>query len=262
MFTNYNTVEYELQYTLLFSADFLTDMSYNRGMCGRYGFSVKNAKDVYERFDTANELEDFKPRYNIAPGQQNPIITKHSPNQISRMVWGLIPHWAKDTKFQFQTINARVEGIERKSVYSKPFRTQRCIVAATGFYEPDKIHYSKPPFPWHYFQLKDGALFGFAGLYDIWKDPQTGKEIHSYTIITTQPNSLVGTVHDRMPVILHEADEESWLNPDITEPELLLPMLRPYPAERMETWRVGDGAKNPRNDSAELIKPLKEAHGY
>ena len=66
-------------------------------MCGRYGFSVKNAKDVYERFDTYNELSDFKPRWNIAPGQLNPVITKHSPNQISRMVWGLIPFWAKDT---------------------------------------------------------------------------------------------------------------------------------------------------------------------
>jgi putative SOS response-associated peptidase YedK len=86
-------------------------------MCGRYGFPVKNAKDVYERFDTYNELSDFKPRYNIAPGELNLVITKHSPNQISRMVWGLIPFWAKDDKFQFQTINARVEGIESKPTY-------------------------------------------------------------------------------------------------------------------------------------------------
>jgi putative SOS response-associated peptidase YedK len=226
-------------------------------MCGRYGFSVKNAKDVYERFDTSNELADFKPRYNIAPGQQNPVITKHSPNQISRMVWGLIPFWAKDDKFKFQTINARAEGIESKATYRKPFRTQRCIVPATGFYEPDKLHYTKPLFPWHYFQLKDGELLGFAGLYDIWKDPKTGKEIKSYTIITTQPNELVGTVHGRMPVILNKEDEESWLNPDITEPEHLLPLLQSYPAEEMETWRVGDGAKNPRNDDEGLIKPLE-----
>jgi putative SOS response-associated peptidase YedK len=159
-------------------------------MCGRYGFSVKNAKDVSERFDTINELADFTPRWNIAPRQPNPVITRHSPNQISRMVWGLIPFWAKDTKFQFQTINARVEGIEHKPVYKKPFRTQRCLVPATGFYEPDKLHYSKPPFPWHYFQLKDGELFAFAGLYDRWINPKTDKEIHSYTIITPSPMSL------------------------------------------------------------------------
>jgi putative SOS response-associated peptidase YedK len=178
------------------------------------------------------------------------------------MIWGLIPSWAKYDSFRFNTVNARVEGIESKSVYySKPFRTQRCIVPATGFYEPDKIHYAKPPFPWHYFQLKDGELFGFAVLYDIWQDP-TGKEIKSYTIITTQPNNLVGAVHNRMPVILQKEDEEAWVNPDLTEPEHLLPLLKQYPAEHMETWRVGDGAKNPRNDSAELIKPLKEAHGH
>jgi putative SOS response-associated peptidase YedK len=82
------------------------------------------------------------------------------------------------------------EGIENKPVYKKPFRTQRCLVPATGFYEPDKIHFSKPPFPWRYFQLKDQPIFGFAGLYDLWKDPKTGKEIYSYTIITTQPNEL------------------------------------------------------------------------
>jgi putative SOS response-associated peptidase YedK len=159
-------------------------------MCCRYGFSGKNATDIYERFDTSNELSGYQPRWNIAPGQQNPVITKHSPNQISRMVWGLIPFWAKDDKFKFQTINARVEGIKNKPVYRKPFRTQRCLVPATGFYEPDKIHYSKPPFPWHYFQLQGGGLFAFAGLYDIWKDPKTGKEIKSYTIITTQANGV------------------------------------------------------------------------
>jgi putative SOS response-associated peptidase YedK len=235
MFFNYTAEQYEMQYTLLICNCFLTEERYNRGMCGRYGFSVKNAKDVYERFDTYNELPDLQPRYNIAPGQQNPVITKHSPNQISRMVWGLIPFWTKDNKFQFNTINARAEGIETKPVYKKPFRQQRCLVPATGFYEPDKLHYAKPPFPWYYFQLKDGALFGFAGLYDIWKDPKTGEEIKSYTIITTQPNELVGTVHNRMPVILHKDDEEAWLNPDITEPEHLLPLLKPYSAEHMET---------------------------
>jgi putative SOS response-associated peptidase YedK len=225
-------------------------------MCGSYGFSVKHAKDVYERFDAYNELADYKPRWNIKPGQHNPVITKHSPNQISRMIWGLIPFWAKDTKILFQTINARVEGIESKATYRKPFRTQRCLVLATGFYEPDKLHYTKPPFPWHHFQLKGGEQFAFAGLYDIWKDPKTGKEVTSYTIITTQPNALVGAVHVRMPVILQKADEEAWLNPDLTEPEHLLPLLKPYPADKMETWRVGDGAKTSRNDSEELIKPI------
>jgi putative SOS response-associated peptidase YedK len=193
---------------------------------------------------------------NIAPGQMNPVITSHSPNQISRMFWGLIPHWAKDDTQKFHTINARAETAATSPAYREPFRHTRCIVPATGFYEPDKIHYAKPPFPWHYFQLKDQKIFGFAGLYDIWKDKQTGKEIKSYTIITTTPNSLVGTIHDRMPVILEPGDEATWLNPDIVEPERLLPLLKSYPAEKMEAWRVGDAARNPKNDSPALITPL------
>jgi putative SOS response-associated peptidase YedK len=231
-------------------------------MCGAYGFSVTNAKEVYDRFEIENILEGLKPRWNVRPGQMNPIITSQSPNRISRMFWGLIPHFAQDENYKYKTINAKAETVSRLPTFREPLRHKRCIVPATGFYEPDKLHFAKPPFPWHYFQLKEQALFGFAGLYDVWKDPTTGKEIHSYTIITTQPNTLVGTVHDRMPVILDKEDEEAWVNPDLTESEHLLPLLKQYPAEHMETWRVGDGAKNPRNDSAELIKPLKEAHGH
>ena len=226
-------------------------------MCGAYGFSVNNAKEVYDRFEIENILEGLKPRWNVRPGQMNPIITSQSPNRISRMFWGLIPHFAQDENYKYKTINAKAETVSRLPTFREPFRHKRCIVPATGFYEPDKTHYAKPPFPWHYFHLPEQPLFGFAGIYDIWKDQQTGKEIYSYTIITTTPNALVGKIHDRMPVILQKEDEETWLNPDITEPEHLLPLLQPYPADQMEEWPVGDAARNPRNDSPELIKPVR-----
>jgi putative SOS response-associated peptidase YedK len=225
-------------------------------MCGAYGFSVKDAKEVYDRFEVVNQLEDLKPRWNVRPGQMNPVITSHSPNQISRMFWGLIPHWAKDKSFAYKTINARAETVATLATYKQPFRHKRCIVPATGFYEPDKIHFSKPPYPWHYFQLKDQKVFGFAGLYDVWKDRETGKEMHTYTVITTEPNTVVGEWHDRMPVILQKEDEDTWLNPDISEPAQLLPLLKSYPAEKMETWPVGDEARNVRNDYPELLKPV------
>jgi putative SOS response-associated peptidase YedK len=225
-------------------------------MCGAYGFSVKVAKATYDRFEVVNTLEDLKPRWNVRPGQMNPVVTSHSPNRMSRMFWGLIPAWAKDKSFGYKTINARAETIATLPTFRQPLRNKRCIVPATGFYEPDKIHYEKPPYPWHYFTLKDQELFGFAGLYDIWKDKQTGSEIYSYTIITTTPNELVGQVHDRMPVILDREVETEWLNPDLVETERLLQMLKPYPADKMEVWKVGDEARNPRNDYAELIRPL------
>jgi putative SOS response-associated peptidase YedK len=226
-------------------------------MCGAYGFSVKDAKEVYDRFEVVNILENFKPRWNVRPGQMNPVVISHSPNQITRMFWGLIPHWAKEDSYKYKTINAKAETVAKLPTFREPFRNKRCIVPATGFYEPDKKHYSKPPFPWHYFQLKDQMLFGFAGLYDIWKDKQTEKEIYSYTIITTEPNEIVGQYHERMPVILERGDEETWLNPDITESAQLLPFLKPYPANKMEEWHVGDAARNSRNDYPELIQPIK-----
>ncbi|MDQ6659789.1 MAG: SOS response-associated peptidase, partial [Chloroflexota bacterium] len=196
-------------------------------MCGRYGFSVKDAQEVYERFEIVNTLPDFHPRFNIAPGQLNPVVLRHSPNSIQRMFWGLIPSWAKDERMRYTTINARVETVKEKSAYRKPLRYQRCLVPATGFYEWDKKQ--KPSRP-YYFHLKHEPLFAFAGVYDVWHDPKTGKEIQSYTIITTQANSVVGAIHARMPVILRKEDEEAWLNPDETEPDALLPLLRPYAA--------------------------------
>jgi putative SOS response-associated peptidase YedK len=194
-------------------------------MCGAYGFSVNDAKEVYDRFEVVNQLEDLKPRWNVRPGQMNPVITSHSPNRISRMFWGLIPHWAKDKSFAYKTINARAETVAELATYKQPFRHKRCIVPATGFYEPDKIHFAKPPYPWHYFQLKDQKVFGFAGLYDFWKDRETGKEMHTYTIITTQPNAVVGEWHDRMPVILQKEDEDTWLKPGYIRASALITAL-------------------------------------
>jgi len=230
-------------------------------MCGAYGFSIQDAKEVYARFEVVNQLEDLHARFNLRPGQLNPVITSHSPNHISRMFWGLIPHWAKDEKSKYRTINAKAETVAELPTYREPFRHKRCLVPATGFYEPDKINYTKQPFPWHYFQLVDQRLFGLAGLYDIWMDKQTGKEIWSYTIITTVPNEIVGQYHDRMPVILEKGFEEAWLNPDIVDVERLSKMLKPYPSERMEEWRVGDDARNPKNDYPEVIKPSLAEEG-
>jgi putative SOS response-associated peptidase YedK len=226
-------------------------------MCGAYGFSVKDAKEVNDRFSVVNTLEGLKARYNLRPGQMNPVITAHSPNQISSMFWGLIPHFVDDRNYSYKysTINAKAETVATLRTYREPLRRSRCIVPATGFYEPDKEHGKKSLYPWHYFRLKREDLFAFAGLYDTWKDRQTGKELHSYTIITTTPNAVVGAYHHRMPVILHREDEAAWLNPDIAEPAELLPLLKPYPEEEMEEWRVSDAARSYKNDYPELIKP-------
>jgi len=221
-------------------------------MCGAYGFSVKDAKEVYKRFDIANSLDDFTPRYNIRPGQMNPVITQNSKKYIERMFWGIIPFFTKDYSHKYKTMNARVETVMELPTYSKLFRKQRCLVPATGFFEWDKTQ--KPSVP-YYFYLKNDPIFAFAGLYDSWVDPKTNQEIHSYTIITTKANQVVGKVHPRMPVILHREDEKKWLSPTQIAQELLA-LLTPYPNDEMQEYMVDTAVNSPRNDNPEIIKPL------
>lgn len=222
-------------------------------MCGRYGFSVEDAQKVYDRFEIETVHFDLKPRYNIAPGQVNPTIISHSPNELTGMFWGLIPSWARDDSFKFKTINARSEDVENKPMYKKPFRFQRCMVPATGFYE---WYGDKPPKQPYYFKMKDDSMFAFAGLYDIWHDPKTGKEVKSYTILTCAPNSLVGKYHNRMPVILDQEDEEKWVNPDISEIDDIKEMIRAYPASKMEAYPVSTSVNYAKTDTKDLIKPI------
>jgi putative SOS response-associated peptidase YedK len=226
-------------------------------MCGAYGLSVRNIQNLIDRFDIVNFLDNFKPRWNIRPGQSNPVIIDQGNKEIELMVWGLIPHFATDEQYKYKTINAKAETVDKLPTFRHSFVKKRCLVPATGFYEPDKINFVKQPFPWHYFKMKDNSIFSFAGLYDIWKDKNNGTEIHSYSIITTVPNTIVGKYHDRMPVILEKEDEDIWLNPDVDEASQLLPLLKPFPSDKLEEWEVGAEARNPRNDYPEVIEPRK-----
>ncbi len=98
-------------------------------------------------------------------------------------------------------------------------------------------------------------VFGFAGLYDVWHDNE-GKELKTYTIITTTPNAVVAPIHDRMPAILERKDEEEWLNPDETEPDRLLKLLHPYTAGEMDGYPVSRLVNSPKNDTKEVIEPV------
>lgn len=224
-------------------------------MCGRYGFSIKNIKKAYDRFEVTNTLFDYNPRYNIAPGQMNPVITKNSPKKIRRMFWGLIPFWANDRSIAFKTINARAEDIDKKPSFRKAFESHRCLIPASGFYEWNE--YTDPHYP-YYFRLKKEDIFAFAGLFDIWTDPETKKDLYSYTIITTTPNKLMEPIHHRMPVILHKEDEETWLEPDFVTPEKLLALLKPFPTVEMEAYPVSREVNNTKIDDDRLIKPVEK----
>lgn len=216
-------------------------------MCGRFTLDID--KRFYPRFRLANAILDIKPRYNIAPAQNVPVIKKKklTENELEIMRWGLIPFWAKDPNIGYKMINARSETVLEKPSFKNSFKTKRCLVPATGFYEWEKQGSEKIP---HYFHLKDKQYFAFAGLYDIWKDPE-GNEIKTFTIITTKPNSLVSNIHDRMPVIIEEKDEQEWLmNDDLG---FLESLLKSYTPKEMDEYVVSQKVNGTKNDSRELI---------
>ncbi|HPP16688.1 MAG TPA: SOS response-associated peptidase [Dictyoglomaceae bacterium] len=221
-------------------------------MCGR--FTLIQVEKIPERFDAKIFGEvNLRKRYNISPGQPVPLVFQESPNKIEEMIWGLIPHWASDPSTSKALINARSDSLLEKPAFKESFLKRRCLVPADGFYEWKLAGKEKIP---HYIRMKDSSLFAFAGLYDIWKD-KDGKVIKTFTIITTEPNSLLKNIHNRMPVILREEDEKIWVNKEEKDVDKLLSILKPYPPELMEAYPVSKKVNSNNNDSEDLIKPIK-----
>lgn len=170
-------------------------------MCGRYRLS-RRKQVMEEYFDTAPWEDDWSPRYNIAPMQPVPVIRQHPKQpvrQVSLMKWGLIPDWAKDPSIATNTINAKSETAASKPAFRDPLKLRRCLIPADGFYEWKRIGTAKQPYC---FEVNKGELFAFAGIWDGWKNA-TGNWIKTCSIVTTSPNALTASVHDRMPVILN-----------------------------------------------------------
>ena len=218
-------------------------------MCGRY--SLVSTENIAARFDAQQQQLTLSPRYNVAPSQSMPVVVRNSPNRLLEMQWGLIPSWSKEPRAQFSTINARAETITKSPVFRGPFKSRRCLVPASGFFEWQRTERGKQPFC---IRLKDGDLFAFAGLYDIWHDAE-GSELYSYTVITTTPNDLVASIHNRMPVILRQEDEDVWLDKE-SDPAQLLALLKAYPADKMEAYPVSRAVNSPANDGAELMRSV------
>ncbi len=218
-------------------------------MCGRY--TLVEVDGLQRRFALEAPLPEVPARYNVAPTQTMPVVTRHSPNHLELMRWGLIPSWAKDPTVGNRMINARAETVAERPAYKRALERRRCLIPASGFYEWKQTEHGKVPY---YIHLTDEPLFAFAGLYENWKAPDE-TWVRSYTIITTSANDLMAPLHNRMPVILDREDEDLWLDPDATEPERLLPLLRPYPARRMAAYPVSRAVNSPTNDSPTLITP-------
>jgi putative SOS response-associated peptidase YedK len=168
---------------------------------------------------------------------------------LAMFKWGFMPHWAQGDPGK-KPVNARAETVATTPMFADSFRLRRCFVPADGFYEWKTVNKKKMPV---HFRLKTGEPFGFAGIWDVWNGP-SGK-VFSCAIITTEPNELTRDVHDRMPVILARADEAAWLDPSNHSPDVLLPMLKAYPAGEMEAAQVNPALNKPSFEGPDCLSP-------
>jgi putative SOS response-associated peptidase YedK len=198
-------------------------------------------------------LENYQPRYNIAPTQPVAVIPNDGQNRLDFYVWGLIPFWAKDPAIGSRMINARSETLAEKPSFKSALRRRRCLIPADGFYEWQANPSGKGKTPM-YIRLQDGKPFAFAGLWERWNSPD-GSTILSTTIITTRPNALMEPIHNRMPVILPSSAYAAWLTPEETDAAALLPLLEPYPAQAMAAYAVSTLVNSPAHDAPDLIQP-------
>jgi putative SOS response-associated peptidase YedK len=221
-------------------------------MCGRYTYTQIPAEAVVVPPEEAPEMT-LEPVYNVAPSHYCPVRPMDAPSQLHLFHWGLIPHWAKDHKIGYRMINARSETILEKPAFRDPVRRSRCLVYADGFYEWQKRGKAKQPFR---IIVNEGQPFYFAGISARWRHPD-GHWIHSFSILTTEPNELMADIHDRMPVILPPSAQDRWINPHEAA-EDLLDLLRPYDPAQMRAYPVSQAVGNVRNQGPELVEPVGE----
>jgi putative SOS response-associated peptidase YedK len=220
-------------------------------MCGRFTLSVE-AEVLALRFHAQIERGAYTPTYNAAPSQALSVILNDDPESIVRADWGFVPHWADGREGVKAVINARAESVADKPFFRSAFKDNRCLVLADGFYEWRRSQ-TEGKVPYR-IALRSREPFAFAGLWSQVHD-SSGSLHSTFCIITTTPNELVAKIHDRMPVILRQEDEEDWLNPQLGLDEAKA-MLSPYPVERMVAYQVSLRVNSPTNNDEVLVRPV------
>lgn len=223
-------------------------------MCGRASLT-KTEKELEKRFNATFYREDIErynplPNFNVAPTNKLPVITNKDPEHFRPFQWGLVPFWAKDVKIGYKMINARIETLASKPAFRQAFHKRRCIVPFDGFYEWKKTDGSKQPY---FIHRKDGEAFAIAGLWEHWKDPSTGQNLYTFTLITQDPSPAISKLHDRMPAMLLPEEEHLWIDDEIPSEEALK-VIQPYPDELLEIYPVSTKVNNVRNNDPSLLE--------
>lgn len=203
-------------------------------------------------FGADGDLPNAPARFNGAPTQDMMVIRRHPTTglrHLNMLRWGLVPSWATDPRTGPPLINARSETAATSRAFGKAWAARRCLVPVDAFYEWETLGKVKQP---HAFAMTDRRPFALGALWEWWKDPRSGEEIRSFTILTTAANDLVASLHHRMPVIIAPMDQERWMAGPAHKD-----MLRPFPAEGMTRWPVSQRLNAVRADGADLLDPAE-----
>jgi putative SOS response-associated peptidase YedK len=221
-------------------------------MCGRYELS-SHPTAIALAFGLPHP-PDVRPRYNIAPAQQVPIVRGNAAGEreLVELRWGLVPRWAKDPSIGTHMINARAETVATKGAFRNAFARHRCLVPVNGFYEWKRTANGKQPL---HIGRADGRPFGLAGLYERWLSPE-GEVLDTCAIVTTQSCASLTDVHDRMPVIVPEAQYARWLDGSRHD---VADLLVPWAGEELRVYPVSKRVNSVVNDDASLCDPADGA---
>jgi putative SOS response-associated peptidase YedK len=225
-------------------------------MCGRYTLATPDPAAIRDRFPIGESIE-VRQRFNVAPGDEVLAVTtdREGAPRGDLLKWGLVPTWAKSPATGLKMINARIETVAERRAYRRAFERFRCLIVADGFYEWQPVP-GGPKQPFH-ITRDDGAPFAFAGLWSIWYAPD-GNKLRTCTILTTQANSAIASLHDRMPVILAPGAEDDWLETS-TPPGRLDEILTGLPARKTALTAVGLAVNDARYDGPECLAPPAES---
>jgi putative SOS response-associated peptidase YedK len=248
-----------------------------------------------------NELEKdgpgSQPNYNVAPTTDQPVVIERAPRpsagdaaggetgetgdteepqpvrRLKAMHWGLIPSWAKDASIGNRMINARADRVFETAAYRRAIRSRRCLIPADGWYEwqkspTEKDAKGKPRKQPFYTTLADGGPLAFGGVYELWRDRSVHDDdpavwVFSYTIITTEAESGLDVIHDRMPFVVDRERWDEWLSPDLIDPDGIRALMQPHEPGRFVAVPITNRVNSVRNNGPELIEPadLSQLHG-
>jgi len=224
-------------------------------VCGRYSLAQPDPGSLRVRFPIGESVE-IRTRYNVAPGDEVLAVTtdREGRPRGDMLRWGLVPSWAKSADTGLKMINARLETAREKPAFRGAFERFRCLIPADGFYEwrrgPSPTGGPKQPF---HIARTDGQVFAFAGLWSIWH-AEDGDTLRTCTILTTEANAAIASLHDRMPVILDPGAESAWL--DLATPHSeLREILTGLPAASTGVTEVGFAVNDARYDGPDCLAP-------